>query len=117
MPSSLAFGDNVRIRSTHATVAIGLAGAAGQMYGVTTPSVTGVTVIGDVVDDCAFAVQCPGWSEAVWFASDLLEFVDHGVGTEIRLEGVDKKWARAADGSWVKTRTAGPHRRPWWKFW
>lgn len=117
MAPSLAFGDNVRVRSTPATIAIGLAGAAGQVYGVTTPSVTGVTVIGDVVDDCAFAVQCPGRDDAVWFSADLLEFVDHGAGTEIRLDGVDKKWTRAADGSWVETPTEGTRRRPWWKFW
>ncbi len=114
---SLSFGDNVRVRVTAETVAVGLDGAVGQVYGVTTPSVTGVTVVGTTADDRAFAVQCQGRKDAVWFSADLLELVDHGEGTEIRLNGVDKKWTRAADGSWIET-SAGPQpRRTWWKFW
>jgi len=114
---SLSFGDNVRVRVTPETAAVGLDGAVGQVYGVTTPSVTGVTVVGTTTDDCAFAVQCEGRQDAVWFSAGLLELVDHGEGTEIRLDGVDKKWTRAADGSWIETNAGAPPRRPWWKLW
>jgi len=113
----LSFGDNVRVRVTPETVAVGLDGAMGQVHGVTTPSVTGVTVVGTTADDCAFAVQCKGRQDAVWFSAELLELVDHGAGTEIRLDGVDKKWTRAADGSWIEASTAPSPRRPWWKLW
>ena len=74
-------------------------------------------MVGDAKDDCAFAVQFPGRKEAVWFSAEALELVDRGVGTEIRLDGVDKKWTREADGSWKETRTAKAARRPWWRFW
>jgi hypothetical protein len=44
--------------------------------------------------------------EAYWFAPDLLEFVDHAIGTEIRIEGVSKKWVRTADGDWEESQVA-----------
>ena len=51
---SISFGDHVRIRSTESTVDLGLAGLVGQVDGETTPSVTGVDVIGEMTADCAF---------------------------------------------------------------
>lgn len=100
--AQIAFGDNVRVRVTPQTESLGLGGAVGQVYGVTTPSVTGVDVVGEVSDDCAFAVEFEGREEAVWFSADLLELIDHAPGTEITIEGVAKKWIRAADGSWTE---------------
>ena len=60
-----------------------------------------------------------------WFREDLVEFVDHGVGTEIRIGGM--KAVRAADGSWIETRLDGTpltstkpeskEARRWWKLW
>jgi hypothetical protein len=81
--SNITFGDNVRLRSTPETEALGLAGQVGQVYGETTPSVTGVTVVGQIV------------------------------GSEIRLDGVPKKWTRSASGDWVKSSD----KKPWWRFW
>ena len=110
----LAFGDNVRVRPTPETSERGLAGASGQIHGVTAPSVTGVEVIGSVSEDVAFAVQIEGQDSAIWFAPDLLELVDHGAGTVLTLKGVAKKWTRTEEGSWLETSTKP---RPWWRFW
>lgn len=90
-----------------------MAGLTGQVYGATTPSVTGVLVIGVLTRDYAINVHFDGKTETFWFASELLEFVDHAAGTEIRLDGVPKKWTRNASGDWIET----PDRKPWWRFW
>lgn len=110
--SNISFGDNVRIRSTPLTEEHGLAGLSGQVYGETTPSSTGVEVIGDLKADYAINVFFENQNKSYWFASELLEFVDYGAGTEIMLEGVPKKWVRAASGEWIEQS-----KKPWWKFW
>ncbi len=51
--------------------------------GETTPSVKGVEVIGEVRDDYAINVHLDGRDEDLWFADDLVEFVDHAAGTEM----------------------------------
>jgi hypothetical protein len=111
----MTFGDNVRLLSTPETEALGVAGKVGQVYGVTTPSVTGIAVIGNLVGDCAFNVHFEGRTDtdSIWFVPELLEFVDHGPGTEIRLNGVPKKWTRSESGEWIEA----PLKKPWWKFW
>lgn len=109
----LAFGDNVRVRATPETTERDLAGLTGQIQGVTTPSVTHVDVVGSLTEDCAFAVEIQNEGSAIWFAPDLLELVDHAPRTEITINGVAKKWTRAADGSWIENSTGAP----WWKFW
>ena len=101
--TSVAFGDNVRVRRSPETEAYGVAGLCGQVYGTTTPSVTGVSVIGQVTRDCAVNVHFEGRAETLWFAPELLEFVDHAPGTEVRLSGVSKKWVRGASGEWIET--------------
>lgn len=114
MRQHISFGDNVRIRSTLETVERGLATQAGQVYGVTTPSVTNVEVIGSLTGtDCAFNVHFDDRNESFWFSAELLELIDHAPGLEIRLDGVPKKWVRSPDGAWVEETTA----KPWWKFW
>jgi hypothetical protein len=69
--SPLSFGDNVRVRVTAATEAAGLAGLAGQVHGFTTPSVTGITAIGDVKDDRAYNVFIKARGADFWFAPEL----------------------------------------------
>jgi hypothetical protein len=110
----------------------------GQVYGETTPSVTGVEVIGAVQEDYAINVFLNErnealWfapdlvevigavqedyainvflnerNEALWFAPDLIEFVDHAPGTEIRVDGVPKKWTRNARGEWIEEAVTPP---------
>ncbi|MFQ3593596.1 MAG: hypothetical protein SNJ82_10500 [Gemmataceae bacterium] len=111
--SNITFGDNVRLRSTPETEALGVAGQVGQVYGETTPSITGVTVIGQPTKDEALNVHVEGWTDTLWFAPELLEFVDHAAGAEIRLDGVPKKWTRNASGEWVESSG----KKPWLKFW
>ena len=111
--TNITFGDNVRLRSTPETKALGVAGEIGQVYGETTPSVTKVAVIGELVGDYAVNVHFKGRTDALWFVPELLEFVDHAAGTEIRIDGVPKKWTRNASGEWVES----PAKRPWWRFW
>lgn len=95
-----SFGDNVRIRVTKETEDAGVAGLEGQVCGQTTPSVTGVYVIGPASDDYAVNVHFEGRGEALWFAPELVELLNHAPGSEIRLTGVDKKWTRTEDGGW-----------------
>ena len=51
-----SFGDNVVIRSTRETEAAGVAGRTGSVTGFTTPSVTGVEVVGGTAEDYALGV-------------------------------------------------------------
>jgi hypothetical protein len=95
------FADNIRIRVTPVTKAAGIAGALGQVMGFTTPSVTGVQVIGDVAQDYALAIMLEGRDEALWLTPELVELVDHAPGTEIRLDGVSKRSVRLASGDWI----------------
>jgi hypothetical protein len=97
---AISFGDNVRVASTPLTVALGLAGLTGQVYGETTPSVTGVEVIGGAAGDYAINVQLDSRAESLWFTPELLEFVDHAPGTEIIIG--NKRLVRTASGEWVE---------------
>ena len=101
---SISFGDNVRVRPSPEAEARGVAGLSGQVYGETTPSVTGVSVIGQVLRDYALNVHFEGRAETLWFAPELLEFINHAPGTEIRLDGVPKKWVRSASGEWIENK-------------
>jgi hypothetical protein len=75
-------------------------------------------VIGELHADFAVNVHIEEKGEAYWFAEELIEFLDHAPGTEIRLDSVPKKWTRSASGEWVEERVEPPSgRRPWWKFW
>ena len=108
------FGDHVRIRNAPETDALGLAGLEGQVFGQTTPSVSGVKVIGVVNQDYAINVYFKGKEFSHWFAPELIELLDHAPGTEISVTGVpDSRMIRAADGQWIKVSEP----RPWWKFW
>ena len=117
-PIAITFGDTVRVRTSDVTVEAGLAGLVGIVHGETTPSVTGVDVVGGNESDFALNVYFESLGEGWWFQEELLEFIDHGAGTEIGFEGVDKKWVRNEEGEWIEhpVDTIGSKRR-WWKFW
>ena len=114
--SKISFGDHVRVRRTALTEERGLAGLSGNVHAETTPSVTGVEVIGQPKTDYAINVFFESNKQSYWFASDLLEFVDHAPGTEITLKGVSKKWVRSESGEWIEQPQKQPQ-KPWWKFW
>jgi hypothetical protein len=61
-----------------------------------------IQALGTLQSDYAINVSFEDRKESVWLAPELVEFVDHGPGTEITLEGVPKKWTRDATGEWVE---------------
>ena len=104
----ISFGDSVRIRDTPATRASGHAGRQGMCWGVTTPSATGVDVIGELSDDAALSVHFDAEESAdAWFAPDLVEFVDHAVGAQVRIG--DSELVRSDTGAWLKSK------KRWWR--
>lgn len=92
-------GDTVRIVSTPETERAGFANRTGICYGFTTPSVTGVLVVGDVGGDDALNVSFEDGSSA-WFAPSLVAFVDVGAG-QIAVIG-ETRLMRNAAGEWVE---------------
>jgi hypothetical protein len=94
-------GHKVRIRSTPATQAAGVDGRTGNLAGYTTPSMTGLEVIGEIKDDVAFGVEFKNPHTQLWFAPELLEFLDRTSDLEIQIYG--KRWQWRADGSLAKS--------------
>ena len=114
--SQITFGDTVRVVSTELTQRLGLAGLVGTCYGQTIPSSSGVgDVIGMSDEDYAVNVFFDDRDEAFWFAAHLLEFVDHGPGIEIQLDGIDKKWTRSDSGQWIEKDLPGSQSKSWWQ--
>lgn len=96
------FGDRVRIKESPETIAAGVAGLEGDVYGFTTPSVTSVVVIGGSPDDYALNVSVESRNTELWFRPDLVEFLHHNAGSEMRVGNI--KSVRQVDGSWLETR-------------
>jgi hypothetical protein len=92
-------GDHVRIRTTPDTVAAGYANRTGTCLGFTTPSLTGVQVIGQDTEDYALSVDVDDGKPA-WFARSLVEFLDVSAGMVIGIG--NKRFVRAANGDWVE---------------
>jgi hypothetical protein len=111
----ISFGDNVRVRSTPLTLERGLADKLGQVYGETTPSYSEVEVIGNLTEDYAINVFFADEHSSYWFSRDLLEFVNHGAGSEIVVGTT--KLIRAPTGEWTKADHGESRTRPWWKIW
>ena len=101
------FADRVRIKASDETGRLGLAGLEGVVYGWTTPSVTGVEIVGDRGDDYAVNVHFEERGEDFWFAEELIELIDHGAGTVVTLDGVDKEWVRLPNGEWQERPRSG----------
>ena len=99
------FGDRVRIKTTPDTEAAGVAGLEGDVYGLTKPSLTGVTVIGGSPGDRALNVSIEGRG-ALWFCPDLVETLHPNAGMEIRVG--DLRSVRNADGSWSESKRDSP---------
>jgi hypothetical protein len=108
MKGQVSFGDNVRIAESPETAQAGISGRLGCVYGVTTPSVTNVEVIGELRADCAINVHVEELNESFWLASELVEFVDHSPGSEVWIQGAPAKSVRQADGSWREVPIDSP---------
>lgn len=98
--STIGFGDTVRVRTTVEMEQLGWAGRAGVVYGWTTPSVTGVQVIGSIANDRAIAVELEGQNDLLWFDPNLVELVDHTPGTTITMGS--RSFTRDANGEWIE---------------
>ncbi len=105
--SNVGMFTNVRIKATPVTSARNLAGRIGEVRGETTPSVTGIDVIGTPAEDYAVNVFFEELDEGYWFSNDLVEFVEHSVGAIAALDGIDKQWVKNAQGGWDEIST-GP---------
>lgn len=107
----ISFGDCVRIVPADSTTASGHADRIGVCYGLTTPSATGVEVVGGAADDVALNVHFD--DEAVqdaWFAPELVALVDHAVDLQATVG--DRAYVKGDDGTWVpEPEAAGPPRR------
>ena len=111
----ISFGDNVRVRETPATKAAGIAGRAGNVHGVTKPSLSRVEILGELSGDQAIHVYFDDLNRGYWLDPGLVEFIDHAPGAAIRLQGVPKQWTRSADGEWRESgRFLAP--REWWAW-
>lgn len=99
----ISFGDKVRVRANSSTENHGIAGQTGVVCAFTTPSQTGVKVIGDTLDDNAVAIMIEGNSEPLWLAEDLLDLVDHQAGTTVKVGG--RYLIRNAKGEWEDTQS------------
>ena len=91
--------DTVDIVNEPATVIGGFAGRRGTCYGFTTPSVTGVDVIGDSTDDVALNVGFDDGTSA-WFHPSLVAFVDVNAGQGLIVG--NKRFVRAESGEWIE---------------
>jgi hypothetical protein len=121
MKAGISFGVHVRIIETDETGQGGWARLIGYCTGFTTPSITGVEVIGGPADQ-AFHVQFDGDSiPDAWFHPGLVEYVDQAPGTEITI-GV-ARFVREPTGEWrrMEAGLSPAPRRRWWKqgtrFW
>lgn len=112
----ISFGDNVRIVASDSTTASGHADRVGVCYGLTTPSVTGVEVVGGAADDVALNVHFDEEpAQDAWFAPELVAIVDHAVGSQATVG--DQEFVKTEDGSWVQepaTAEKSP-RRGWFR--
>lgn len=90
----------MRIKRTDETQSLGLAEREGRVFGFTTPSITGISVIGTVKDDYALNVFFDELNKSFWFAEALIDPVDNGAGTVMSIDGVDKEWIRLPNGDW-----------------
>jgi len=98
--SVAGFGDRVRIRETTVTQSAGIAGLEGDVFGESVPSASGVEVLGPAPDDFVLNVFIEERKQGYWLAPEHVEFLNHGGGQEIRLNGVQKRWVRRDDGGW-----------------
>jgi hypothetical protein len=108
-------GDNVRIVGSEPMSALGYADRVGVFYGFTSPSVTGVEVVGEITEDVAFAVDFGDGTETVWFSPHLVELVDQAPGITATVG--DQEFVKGDDGRWVPVEPDGERtrRRRWYR--
>lgn len=91
--------DLVRIKGSPETDRLGLSGKIGHIYGFTTPSVTNPSVIGDLREDYALNVYFEDTRQQLWFAHQLIEYLDHDPSLEATIGG-RRRLFYTSDGRW-----------------
>ena len=77
---------------------------------MTTPSVTGVEVVGGAANDVALNVHFEEQTvHDAWFAPELVALVDRAAGSRATVG--DQAFVKADDGTWVPEATAQSQRR------
>ena len=102
----IRFGDRVQVRDTAPARALGIVGLVGLVLGETTPSVSGVEVVGSPGGDFALNVELDDGAGSFWFAADMVELLDHAPGTEIQVG--DVRLVRQPDGQWSNASLPKP---------
>ena len=51
------------------------------------------------------------------YDENLIEELDNGAGTEMTLDGIDKKWTKDSNGNWIEENLSENSEKKWWKFW
>lgn len=108
----ISFGDNVRIMVSDSTTESGHADRIGVCYGMTTPSVTGVEVVGGAPNDVALNVHFDEEVPDAWFAPELVVLVDHAVGSRATVG--DQAFVKTDGGDWVPQPPASASSRQKW---
>jgi hypothetical protein len=98
----IQFGDRVRLRHSPETEELGVAGKVGQVYGQTTPSSSGVAVVGNLAEDYAIYVDFDDDERTLWFAEELVEFVDHNAASTMTIGPTTV--VRTESGDWVERK-------------
>jgi len=105
--AGIAFGDSVRIVVTPLTESLGLAGRTGTCFGFTTPSVTGVEVVGGPAADLAFNINFDeGDVDDAWFSPELVESLGPTAGMTASIG--DHHFVITEDGQWVPLEDEPP---------
>ena len=76
-----------RIKSSVETETLRLAGKIGEVWGFTTPSHSGVEVIGISDSDYALNIFFEETGEQHWIVRELLELLDHDPRLEATIDG------------------------------
>ena len=93
----MEIGDRVRIARSSETAELGWAAREGIYYGFTTPSVTGIQLIG-LIGDIGVNV---GFADGVveWFDSSLVEYLGYDPSDTMTVG--DRVFVRDSDGAWI----------------
>ena len=96
--SEFQFAGRAKVLATPLTTSLGFADRIGVIYGQTTPSQSGVDVVGEITDDYAVNVYFEELDLAVWFGERVLELVEAApeikttlIDGFIRVETVERK--------------------------
>jgi RNase P/RNase MRP subunit p29 len=90
-------GHRVRVIKVPQTESSGIAGRIGNLAGFTTPSRTGIEILGVAEHDIAFNVTFQNPDDSAWLAPEYLEFIGRTSALEIDIYG--KRWSWRAEGT------------------